>query len=188
MLSDPSAGESIGTRVLQYTLEGAAGIALLAMMLITAVDVTGRYFFGMSIMGSVELIQLLLASVVFLAFPVVCWREEHVTIDLLDPIFPRALVWLRQAAMNALCAAALWVMAPTIWSLAERAFDWNDTTQFLEIPLGYLIALIAVMTAVSAALATLRSLLYLLEGVGIVRAGGPLSAAPVTDPERDTND
>ncbi len=186
-MASVTTSESRGTRALQYVLEGAAGVALLAMMAITAFDVTGRYFFGLSIMGSVELIQLLLASVVFLAFPVVCWREEHVSIDLLDPVFPRSLIWLRQAVMNALCAAALWVMTPNIWSLAERAFQWNDTTQFLQIPLGYLITLMAVMTAVSALLASLRSLLYILEGIGLVRAGGPISVKPVTAPERGSD-
>lgn len=170
-------------KALEMFLEGLAGVALLLMMVITAVDVIGRYFFGLSLTGSVEMTQIMLATVVFLAFPLVCWREEHVSIDLLDTVFPRRLVWLRQCAINLLCTAALWIMTPTLWALAERAFQWGDTTEYLRIPTGYLIGVIAVMTGVAALLTLLRALLYLLEGIGLIRAGGPLSAAKVHDPE-----
>ncbi|TQE99141.1 MAG: TRAP transporter small permease [Spiribacter salinus] len=168
---------------IEVFLEGLAGIALLMMMLVTAVDVIGRYFFGLAITGSVELTQITLAVVVFLAFPLVCWREEHVSIDLLDSIFPHRFVWFRQCTINLLCTAALWIMTPTIWALAERALQWGDTTEYLDIPMGYLIGLMAVMTAIAALLTLLRAVLYLLEGLGLVRSGGPLSASKVHDPE-----
>jgi TRAP-type C4-dicarboxylate transport system permease small subunit len=162
-------------RVMQLTLEGVAGATLFAMMLLTTADVTGRYFFNSPILGTVELTQLMLAALVFLSLPVVCWREEHVSVDLLDSVFPARLIWIRQVLVNLIVTGALWIMARRIWALAERAMEWGDVTEFLRIPNGYLIYLISVMLAVSAVLTLLRAIGYLLEGVGVLARGGPLS-------------
>ena len=162
-------------RVLQLILEGVAGATLFGMMLLTTADVTGRYFFNSPILGAVELTQLMLAAVVFLSLPVVCWRQEHVSVDLLDAIFPARLVWVREVLVNLVVTAALWVMAQRVWALAERAFDWGDVTEFLRIPRGYLIGLISIMLALSALLTLARAVLYLLEGLKMVKQGGPLS-------------
>ncbi|WP_254276289.1 TRAP transporter small permease [Halomonas sp. 3H] len=162
-------------RGLQLTLEGVAGATLFGMMLLTTADVTGRYFFNSPILGAVELTQLMLAALVFLSLPVVCWRQEHISVDLLDAIFPARLIWVREVLVNLLVTAALWVMARRVWALAERAFEWGDVTEFLRIPYGYLIGLIAIMLALSALLTLARAVLYLLEGVRVIPQGGPLS-------------
>ena len=162
-------------RGLQLTLEGVAGATLFGMMLLTTADVTGRYFFNSPILGAVELTQLMLAALVFLSLPVVCWRQEHISVDLLDAIFPARLIWVREVIVNLLVTAALWVMARRVWALAERAFEWGDVTEFLRIPYGYLIGLIAIMLALSALLTLARAVLYLLEGVRVIPQGGPLS-------------
>ncbi|MBH8581355.1 TRAP transporter small permease [Bisbaumannia pacifica] len=168
--------------VLQRGLEGVAGATLFALMLLTTADVTGRYFFNHPILGTVELTQLMLAAVVFLSLPVVCWREAHISVDLLDAVFPKGLIWFRQLVVNGVCGAALWVMTGRVWALGERAFAWGDVTEFLRIPIGYLIYLMALMLGVSTLLLGLRALGYLLEGMRIIERGGPLS------PERDTTD
>jgi len=160
---------------MQLTLEGVAGATLFAMMLLTTADVTGRFFFNSPILGSVELTQLMLAAVVFLSLPVACWREEHVSVDLLDAIFPPRWIWLRQMIVNLIVTAALWVMAGRVWALGSRAFAWGDVTEFLRLPIGYLIYLMAIMLALSALLTVMRAGAYLLEGVGVLERGGPLS-------------
>ncbi len=162
-------------RVMQLGLEGVAGATLFAMMLLTTADVTGRYFFNSPILGAVELTQLMLAAVIFLSLPVVCWREEHISVDLLDAIFPARWIWLRQVIVNLIVTGALWVMAGRVWALGERAFDWGDVTEFLRIPVGYLIYLMAIMLAVSALLTLGRAVLYFLEGLKVVERGGSLS-------------
>lgn len=162
-------------RVLQLTLEGVAGATLFALMLLTTADVAGRFFFNSPILGTVELTQLMLAALVFLSLPVVCWREEHVSVDLLDAVFPARLIWLRQLLVNLIVTAALWVMAGRVWALGVRAFEWGDVTEFLRIPVGYLITLIAVMLGLSALLTLGRALGYFLEGIKVIERGGPLS-------------
>ncbi|WFM71460.1 TRAP transporter small permease [Halomonas sp. CKK8] len=174
MTSMPTRWHRVG-RGLQLGLEGVAGATLFGMMLLTTADVTGRFFFNSPILGSVELTQLMLAAVVFLSLPVVCWREEHVSVDLLDAVFPPRWIWLRQVIVNLIVTAALWVMAGRVWALGARAFDWGDVTEFLRIPVGYLIYLMAIMLALSALLTLMRAGAYLLEGIGVLERGGPLS-------------
>ncbi|MDI5919381.1 TRAP transporter small permease [Halomonas sp. LR5S13] len=174
MTSMPTRWHRVG-RGLQLGLEGVAGATLFAMMLLTTADVTGRFIFNSPILGSVELTQLMLAAVVFLSLPVVCWREEHVSVDLLDAIFPARWVWWRQVIVNLIVTLALWVMAGRVWALGVRAFDWGDVTEFLRIPVGYLIYLMAIMLALSALLTLMRAGGYLLEGIGVLERGGPLS-------------
>jgi TRAP-type C4-dicarboxylate transport system permease small subunit len=157
------------------TLEGVAGATLFGMMLLTTIDVGGRYFFNSPVLGTVELTQLMLAALVFLSLPIVCWRQEHVSVDLLDAIFPPRLIWARELIVNLIVTAALWVMARRVWALAERAFSWGDVTEFLRIPTGYLVGLISIMLALSALLTLARAVLYLLEGLKVVKRGGPLS-------------
>ncbi|MDY7117905.1 TRAP transporter small permease, partial [Halomonas sp. SSL-5] len=154
---------------------------LFGMMLLTTVDVGGRYFFNAPILGTVELTQLMLAALVFLSLPVVCWRQEHVSVDLLDAVFPARLVWLREVIVNLLVTAALWMMAQRVWALAERSFSWGDVTEFLRIPYGYLIGLISIMLALSALLTLVRAVLYLLEGFKVIKRGGPLSPGGTHD-------
>lgn len=164
-------------RGLQLTLEGMAAAVLFALMLLTTADVLGRSLFNMPVTGTVELTQLMLAALVFFALPVVSWREEHIAVDLLDAVFPQRLVCWRQLLVNAFSAAALWVVARRAWALGERALDWGDRTQFLNIPTGYFTYGIAVLLALSAVLCGIRALLYLLEALGLVERGGPLSVS-----------
>lgn len=163
-------------RGLQRALEGLAGLVLFALMLLTTADVLGRFLFNAPVTGTVELTQLMLAALVFLALPVVCWREGHIAVDLLDSVFPQFLVWIRQLLINAFSAAALWIMARRVWALGERSLDWGDTTQFLGLPVGYFVQGMSVLLFVSAVLCGLRVLTYLLEGLKVVDSGGPVSA------------
>lgn len=169
------------SRVLQMMLEGVAGATLFGMMLLTTADVGGRYFFNAPILGTVELTQQMLAALVFLSLPVVCWRQEHVSIDLLDAIFPVKFIWVREVLVNLIVTTALWVMAQNVWKLAERAFSWGDVTEFLRIPQGHLVGLIAVMLALSALLTLIRAVFYLLEGLNVIEKGGPLSRGELHD-------
>ena len=77
--------------------------------------------------------------------------------------------------VNLIIAVALWVIATRVWALGVRAFEWGDVTEFLRIPDGYLIYLIAIMLFLSALLTLGRAVSYLLEGVGVIKCGGPVS-------------
>ena len=64
-----------------------ASIAVLAMMLIGGADVVTTIF-GLPIPGAVELIQVLMVLVIFMALPEVEVRRQHIAIDLVSARMP----------------------------------------------------------------------------------------------------
>lgn len=159
-------------RVLVRLLEGLAALNLLALMVLTCVDVTGRYLFNAPLDGAVELTRLLMAAVIFSALPVVSWREQHVSVDLMDLVFPRRWINARQAAMNAVAAVALAVVAWRVWILAARAAEYGDETEYLEIPLAPFAYFMSVMSAVTALALAVNVARYLAGRGPMSPAGG----------------
>lgn len=155
----PGSGDPGGVvGLFAWGLRLAASLLLLAMMIVTFVDVVGRYVFNAPLAGAYELTEVLLALVVFIGLPIVTFRREHVTVDLVTSRLPflvrRGLAVLAGVVM-------LLVLAVLAWRLGLLAIDfteYGDTTVNLKIPLGPVAAVMAVLAALSA-LAALLALL-----------------------------
>ena len=130
-------------------------------MLLTCVDVAGRYLFLAPVQGATELTRLLMAGIIFAALPVVSRREDHISVDLLDAVFPKKLITGRQIVINALCAVAMAVICWRVWILAGRAQQYGDRTEFLQIPVYPVVYFIALMCAIAALMFTLNIVAYL---------------------------
>lgn len=138
------------TRLLQLV----AALLLLVMMTVTFVDVIGRYVFNSPLPGAFELTEVLLALVVFVGLPIVTARREHVTVDLVTGRLPGAV--RRGFARLALTVTA-GVLGLLSWRLALLARDFSsygDATVYLGIPLGPVALVMAVLTGISALVAT----------------------------------
>jgi TRAP-type C4-dicarboxylate transport system permease small subunit len=110
-----------------------AAIAIAAMVLLTVADVVMRGLFSRPIHGTYELVELLLACAVFLALPAAFLREEHVVVDIVDHVAPRAVPRLRQIAG----VVAIAVLAVLGWQAAIAARDTvvlGDVTMDLSLP------------------------------------------------------
>ena len=71
-----------------------AGIVLLWIVLVTCVDVIGRYFFNSPLYAGAEIIQVSMAGVIFFSLPYMFFKNEHIIVDLF-PIFKRGYIgWL----------------------------------------------------------------------------------------------
>jgi len=68
-----------------------AALVLVFMMLFTTVGVIMRQFFGTPILGVVDVMELALVTCVFVAMPGTFFRDENLTVDVIDPIVPRAV-------------------------------------------------------------------------------------------------
>jgi TRAP-type C4-dicarboxylate transport system permease small subunit len=115
-------------------LRWVAVAALVAMMLVTIVDVTMRNTINRLVLGGVELVELALVATVYFALPETFLRGEHVTVDLVDQVAPRAAVRLRK--IGALLTLAL--LASLTWRMALPALDtlgMGDRTSDLGIRL-----------------------------------------------------
>ena len=78
-----------GIRSLFVKLCGySAAIALAGMMMLTVLDVALRSAFNYPMRGTLEIIELLLACSFFLALPASFLRDEHILVDMIDPMVP----------------------------------------------------------------------------------------------------
>ena len=125
--------------------------ALFLMMAMTFADVVMRSAFNTPIEAATELTRIMMAIVVFSSLPMVSGRAEHITVDLLDPIFPDWMARWRDAIIALACGAILWWPAERVVVLAERARSYGDLTEYLEIPQFYIGWFIAVFTYLTAA-------------------------------------
>ncbi len=130
---------------LALSLNIVAAIVLLALMLITCVDVVGRYIFNHPLTGSTELTEISLATVVFLVFPLISWRGEHVVVDILDSFVPPLLDFIRTILFNLAASIALFFVGRFIIVLGNRSLSYGEVSEYLAIPTGWVINFIGVI-------------------------------------------
>jgi TRAP-type transport system small permease protein len=127
----------------------AASAILLAMMLLTVVDVVGRYVFNRPLRGAFELTELMLLVLIFAGLPLVSYADEHVTMDFIDRLLsPRGLLVLRRAT-QAISAALMFLLAWLVWFKADRIWGYRDATDVLRIVYGPFVYFMAVMIALA---------------------------------------
>ena len=145
-------------RLLERTLGVGAALLLLALILITCVDVVGRYVLNAPLTGAFEMTELLLVALVFTALPLATERREHVEVDLLASAFGRFANRLMMAFAGLFSSA---VLATFSWRLAGHALKSaeNDAvTNALQIPLAPFGFLAAAACLISAFIAFLRGI------------------------------
>ncbi|MGR3503475.1 TRAP transporter small permease [Pseudaestuariivita sp.] len=127
-----------------------AGLFLFALMAMTFLDVVLRSALDNPIESATELTRLFMAIIVFASLPMVSWKGTHIAVDLLDPLFTRALARWRDALIDLVCGAALLWPAKRVFDLAERARSFGDETEYLGFPQyipGWFIAAFTAITA-----------------------------------------
>src|SRR3972149_2908027 len=95
-----------------------ARLRLFAMMALPFVDVIGRYLFNRPLPGAYEMIAFMMPLMIFAALPVVSFREDHVTVDLLEGVTPNSWRRWQGCAVSLIGAGALGVLA---WRLFVQA-------------------------------------------------------------------
>lgn len=102
------------------------------MMLLTVADVALRALSNQPIRGTFEIIELLLACSFFLALPAVFLRDEHLLVDVIDPLAPRWVPRLRRFA-EFIAIPVLALMAWEGFKAARETLVFNDVTSDLAI-------------------------------------------------------
>lgn len=124
-----SRGRSLAARL----CGGLAAVALAGMMMLTVVDVSLRAFFNLPVRGTLEIIELLLAATFFLALPASFLRDEHIVVDVIDPVAGRRVTLLKRLA-EVLAIVIIAIMAWQGWKAAKDTLVFGDVTSDLELP------------------------------------------------------
>ena len=144
----------IGTflSVCQRLCDGLIAILLFAMMLVTFADVLGRYVVSRPVPGSTEITQYLLVLTIFFALPIVTWRDEHISISLLEGAFGGLVNRLRRAAVRVLSGAVMLVVGWQMWGHAGMLARNRDVIGYLELPVApgaYAVSVLAAVTGLT---------------------------------------
>src|SRR5690606_41829295 len=75
-------------------LKAIAVVSLCGMSLLTVIDAAGRYLLNRPIIGSVELVELLMIAVIFSRVPLMTRARGHITVDGLTQLFSARAVRL----------------------------------------------------------------------------------------------
>ncbi|MGO3741007.1 TRAP transporter small permease [Kerstersia sp.] len=149
-------------RILEAILDWVAGALLFIMMMVTTVDVIGRYFFHSPLHGAYESNELLLGVLVFTALPRVSWHGTHLTVSMVDSLFSSHGRRIKQGVMDWVSGGILAVLAWQLYLHANGMAEFGDRSNALDFPLAPLAWLIAALTALAACAALLRPFFFRL--------------------------
>lgn len=138
-------------RQVEAALGVIAAALLFAMMLLTFVDVVGRYLFNQSVVGAFEITEIMMALLIFAGLPLVVRRREHVTVDLVDRFFSPRIRRAYGVAIELASGALMLGLAHLMWRKAGRSASYGDTTTVLLIkyaPFVYAIVAFLVMAGI----------------------------------------
>jgi TRAP-type transport system small permease protein len=139
-------------RGLNRALHYVSGALITLMMLFTVYNILGRWLFGAPLRGTVELTQLSMIGIVYLAFAYAQHNDDHISVDLLYVRFGKR----GQAVLDAVAAV---ISFAVLALLAWRLYDYSQvlelggrTTATRRIPL-YPLAYVAIVGTVAFVLA-----------------------------------
>ncbi|MBL8664097.1 MAG: TRAP transporter small permease [Candidatus Odyssella sp.] len=121
-------------RVATWTLGIVASAILFAMMTLAFVDVWGRYLLRKPVFGGYEVTEFMMGVLIFASLPLLCAREGHVTIDILDHVIPDRFARWQRLFVNVVSAAALGAMGWQLFLQHRMLAGNNEVTMTLKIP------------------------------------------------------
>lgn len=138
-----------------------AAIILFLLVALTCVDVIGRYFLSMPIVGAVELVRICMAGIIFFSLPAMFFRNDHVTVDLVGFIAKGRIGWIVSIVMLVTSIYAAYRIGDRVFDYAVRALEDGDTTEYLGIPRVIIVSFITLSIYTAAVMAFIRLLVVI---------------------------
>jgi TRAP-type C4-dicarboxylate transport system permease small subunit len=130
-------------------LETLGAVSLFAMMVITFVDIAGRFVLHRPLAGSIDLVQVLLLLTAGCTLPAVTWRGEHLSIGLFDNARPTALERARRAIVATVVAVAFGMLAVVLWRYGGETAANGDVIGYLRLPVSPFVYALSVLCLAS---------------------------------------
>lgn len=130
------------------TLEFLGAASLFTLMLVVFVDVGGRSLFSKPLPWGTELLEVVLAAMIFCIYPLLGLRGNHITVDLIS-VGPA----LRRVQRVLAGVIGCIVFGIVTWSLARQAVrstEYGDASALLQIPTGIVLWAMCVFSAATA--------------------------------------
>lgn len=123
-------------RALERALSWSMALLLFAMMAVTTIDVLGRYFFSAPIPGGYEMVQFMMALVVFCSLPITTRQDSHLTVSLISGNLKGGAARAHRLVVLLLSLAGTIVIAWRMWGQGAILTQSKQVSNLLEWPLG----------------------------------------------------
>ena len=125
-------------------------ISLTALVLITVVDVFGRYLLGIPLPGTSEITEIILGILIYIGLPYISKKEEHISVSLISNYLPNNLKIFHKILINFIVTLLLLVIARQLYLHGIDLKSYQEVTTFLEIPkapIAFAMALLTVLAS-----------------------------------------
>ena len=125
-------------------------ISLTALVLITVLDVFGRYLLGIPLPGTSEITEIILGILIYIGLPYISKKEEHISVSLLSNYLPNNVKILHKILINFIVTLLLLVIARQLYLHGIDLKSYQEVTTFLEIPkapIAFAMALLTVLAS-----------------------------------------
>jgi TRAP-type C4-dicarboxylate transport system permease small subunit len=162
-------GKGAGLSFIINMLEILSSIFLLLMMILTFIDVIGRYLLSQPVFGAGEMISSLLALVIFSGLGITNARDDHIVVELLDHRVRRLSPRIYEFVIQSFSVIAMSLIAFVLWETAVEAYHQDARTYVLETPVYWIAAAVSAL----AILSVISQLMGIyLKATGATVAGG----------------
>lgn len=124
-------------------------ILLFSMMMLTFVDVAGRYIFDMPLPAAYEMIAFVMPGIIFCALPHVNLNEGHVTIDLLDNLIPDSVKRWQAVFINLFSATTVAFISWRLWVRSRDHLRFGEVTDELYLELWIFSTIMSILCAIA---------------------------------------
>ncbi len=148
----PASPEGAGGSIVSVAARALAFVAcvfLFAMMVLTFVDVIGRYLFLSPLPAAYEMVSLIMPAIIFFALPLTILRDGHVTVDLLDNFVPKWLARYQAILANVFGACAFALVSWRLFIRSRDQYEYQEVTDELVLELWPFSTAMAVLCAVA---------------------------------------
>ena len=166
-------------RLLTRILSSIAGFCLFAMMAMTFADVLGRYVFAAPISGAFEIVEFLLALVIFSGLPLVALDDAHINVSIFDKLFAPHALRIKKLILSIASAGAVGFIADRLWAQASEMVKSQTITGVLEVDLAPIVFAMAALAAATCVVELVLAFEHWLAGAA--PPAGPASGQPAND-------
>jgi TRAP-type mannitol/chloroaromatic compound transport system permease small subunit len=139
----------------------AGMIWVLVMMVLTAVDVTGRYLFSAPVKGSLELSEFMLAVFGMLGMAYTQQMGANVKVRMLEKFLPRRAVLALDSLTFALSLGVILLLVYQSWVMGIEEYHYGTVSDSLGVPLypfHFLLSLSCLVLAIELLVSLINSL------------------------------
>ncbi len=166
-MRSPSNSVKGALALLERLLKGTAllgSFVLFSIMLLVSWSVFCRYVLNQPILGDQELVEIGMSLVVMMAMPFTAWKGDHIRIDILDGVLGSRGRYLGDVFARFIGCFVLYLLISKTWDKTLDAYEYEDVTNMIEIPVWIAYGAITVGMGLFALVLALQLFLQLRRG------------------------